>query len=331
MNKIDFASESDIDDIMEFIDTYWKKGHILGTNREFFQYEHNINGEISYVISRDEQNHIVAILGYIPYGKKNRDVMTVMWKANHTEDPFLGVKLLQHLIENGNIRIAASPGINKKTRGIYQYLGYTVGVMTHWYRLCGGRTDFRIAGITDGEIPSVSATPRLNLIPIKDYSELEEKFDFQQYKDSAPKPYKEKWYIKKRYFGHPIYQYQVFGIETDAEKIETILIFRLQECSGSAALRLIDCIGAFDKITKITAALDELMIKYNAEYIDCYETGLKDEIFSGAGWKKVKKSANIIPNYFAPYVQENVDIHFFSTDADIVLFKGDGDQDRPNA
>jgi hypothetical protein len=40
---------------------------------------------------------------------------------------------------------------------------------------------------------------------------------------------------------------------------------------------------------------------------------------------------NIIPNYFEPFVAENIDIYFFSnTNEKVYIFKGDGDQDRPN-
>lgn len=330
MNKISFALECDIKYIMEFIDMHWKKGHILGTNENFFKYEHFIDGEVSYVISKDEQNNINAILGYIPYGRKNRDVMTVMWKAKHTEDNFLGIRLLQYLIENGNVRIAASPGINEKTVGVYRYLGYTVGTMIHWYRLNSNKCNYKIANITNNEIPDAGAGQQAKLIEIKSYPELEKYFDFQYYENSNPKPFKEAGYIKRRYYEHPIYHYHIFGVEKDEKNIETIMVFRIQECNGSKALRLIDCIGLFDNITSATKAIDELMIRYDVEYVDCYETGLNDEIFICSGWKKVKESGNIVPNYFAPYVQENVDINFFSTDPETVLFKGDGDQDRPN-
>jgi hypothetical protein len=326
---IRFASQQDITDIMKFIDTYWKNGHILGRNEEFFQYEHNIQGEVSYVISKDEQDHINAILGYIPYGKRNRDVMTVIWKANHTCDPFLGIRLLQYLTENGSVRIAASPGINKKTRGVYQYLGYTTGKMTHWYRL-NYRDNYKIAYVVNKEIPIVEEKKHIQLIELKNISDLEEKFDFSLYQKSNPKPYKEKWYIEKRYFNHPIYRYNVFGLESSSKKIETILVFRNQECNGSNVLRMIDCIGKMDNIEIATTAIDNLTKQYDAEYVDCYETGLKNELFLNSGWKKADDSGNIIPNYFSPYLQENIDIYYFSTAPDIVLFKGDGDQDRPN-
>lgn len=326
---IRFASENDIQDIMNFINIYWKRGHILGNNEAFFRYEHCIENEVTYVISQERDSQINAILGYIPYGKSKRDIMTVMWKANHSRDVFLGIKLLQYLIENGNIRIIASPGINKKTKGIYDYLGYTVGIMTCWYRLNRTKDIFRIAAIKENEVPHVKLEGQAKLLELRNWQDVQN-LDLRIYKDARLKPYKELWYIEKRYFRHPIYHYNVFGVVNSSGILETMFVFRIQDCNGSKALRLIDCLGLINNISKVTVAIDELMLFYDAEYVDCYEAGIKEAIFLESGWKKARDSGNIIPNYFSPYVKENVDVSYFSTDSEIVLFKGDGDQDRPN-
>ena len=127
---IQFAKKQDINAIMHFIDEYWKKDHILARDKDFFLYQHVSGEEVSYLISTDDENQeINGILGYIPYGNKKRDVMTVLWKVNHSADQMLGIRMLQYLIENGDVNIVASPGINKKTRGIYQFLGYLTGMM----------------------------------------------------------------------------------------------------------------------------------------------------------------------------------------------------------
>lgn len=324
---IRFADETDIDGIMDFIDAYWKKGHILGNNREFFIYEHLISPEaISFVISENEKGEINAILGYIPYGKTNRDVMTVMWKANHTAHSSLGLELFKYLKDNGDVRIMASPGSNPKLKGLYRYLGYGFGKMIQWYRL-RPQEDYHIAKISNPDIPEVAS--QTDYISLDTWDMLVDFFDFNRYgKDN--KPYKEPWYIKKRYYDHPIYDYDVYGIRDQSGKIPLLMIFRVITVNGCNAIRLIDCIGDFS-FMKITAKLlDDVLEKYNAEYVDCYEVGLSDDYMIDAGWKKTEGTGNIIPNYFAPFIQENIDIYYFSSDADIVLFKGDGDQDRPN-
>lgn len=326
---IRFAQEKDIDRIREFIGSYWKKkNHIFSRNRAFFEYEHRIGNEIAFVISEDETGNINGILGYIPYGKKNRDVMAVMWKVNHTADPILGIRILQYLLENGDIRIAASPGIGKNTIGIYRFLGYPVGKMTQWYRL-GKQSQYRVARVENHDIPVVSES-QFPLVEFTCFQELERRFDFNQYKQNAPKPYKEQWYIEKRYFFHPIYQYRVFGIENECGVVETIVVVRVVDCNDAKIIRFIDCIGKPEQLKHITKSLDQLVEQEQAEYIDFLETGLSDELMTRGGWLKVENSGNIIPDYFHPYVCENIDIYYFSTDENIILYKGDGDQDRPS-
>jgi hypothetical protein len=143
-------------------------------------------------------------------------------------------------------------------------------------------------------------------------------------------PFKSKEYIAKRYFNHPAYEYMVYIVHEDMKKADTAIVLRIQECNDSKALRVIDVLGDFAKLGKVTRCVENLAKQVGAEYIDMYELGLDDSMLLEAGWLEVGKDGNIIPNYFAPYTQCNVDINISTTDEKIVLFKGDGDQDRPN-
>lgn len=325
---IRFVKEADISGIMDFIDNYWRKGHILGTNTDFFRYEHLLDEGVTYVISEDTEGKINAILGYIPYGKKKRDIMTVMWKANHTANPSLGLDLFYFLLQNADGRIIASPGSNRKLRGLYTYLGYQFGKMTQWYRL-RRKEEYKIVRIADSRIPQPSGQ-QSEFRKYETWEELTADFDFEAYYKTDPKPLKEDWYVKKRYFFHPIYEYDIYGVTDDSHKVSAIFVCRPVHINGSCVLRLVDCIGDPEKIKSATAMIDHLLAQYDAECADCYEAGVPDSFFLEAGWIKTEETENIIPNYFAPFVQENVDIYYFSTDPDVILFKGDGDQDRPN-
>lgn len=324
---IRFANKDDIDDIMSFIDEYWKKGHILGSNKSFFLYEHVLNDEVTFVISLDDVSlEINAILGYIPYGEKHRDVMTVMWKANHSTHASLGLELFKYLRDYGDVRIIASPGSNPELRPLYKYLGYEFGKMIQWYRL-NPKSVYQIADIKNPEIPQINSS--CNYKSLDSWEEFCKYYDFED-NSSRMRPYKEAWYIRKRYYEHPIYKYMAFGLEGSKGIIKMVLFFRIENCKNINILRLVDSIGDYSYLKNSTALIDKLLEKYDAEYIDCYEIGLPDFYFETSGWKKTEGSGNIIPNYFAPYVLSNIDIYYFSTDSDIVLFKGDGDQDRPN-
>lgn len=323
---IRFAQEKDIDRIMRFIDQYWKKGHILGNNKEFFKYEHLFSEGVSYVISINNKGEIDATLGYIPYGLVHRDVMTVIWKANHTANPSLGLELFKFLQENGDVRILASPGSNPKLEGLYRYLGYNFGKMTQWYRL-REQNNYKIAKIIDAVIPC--GYSNVQYVHFPDWQSVKQQFDFKYYTKNN-KPYKESWYLEKRYFNHPIYKYDSYGIKDDSGNIKLMLIFRIININGTNVIRLIDAIGSYVLFENIQNLLDDILNEFRAEYVDCYEVGLPDEYMQNGGWLKTEGSGNVIPNYFSPFLQENVDIYYFSSDSQIVLFKGDGDQDRPN-
>ena len=325
---IRFAKPEDIPNIMKFIDEHWKKNHILARDENFFKYFCQTETDrVNFVIAEDNNGVIGAIQGFIPYATNNRDIMLALWKVQDMSIPMLGIRLMD-IYKNADVRIIASTGINPKTTiPLYKYLGYTTGKMIHWYRL-NKNCEYKIAVINDKKIlPAKNSA--ISWREFSDFDEMINFMDMEKYKNSNPKPYKENWYIKRRYFDHPIYKYHAFGIEQD-KKVRAVFFYRIQECNNSRVLKLVDCIGDYNDFTKIDGVLDELLNRYQAEYVDIYEVGLKDEIMEQAGFMKVEDTENIIPNYFAPYEAKNIDIYYCTTDKEIVLFNGDGDQDRPS-
>ena len=198
--------------------------------------------------------------------------------------------------------------------------------MTQWYRL-GARKDYEIAVISDPDIPA--AQEGIKAVLLDDWQRFEDSFDFVHYTRDS-KPYKEAWYIKKRYYDHPVYKYNVYGLFGREQKVTLAVVFRVIRIGDRNVIRLIDCIGDLTCMGSMSSLLDHVLAEYDAEYVDCYEVGIEDASMQQSGWKKTEGSGNIIPNYFAPFLRENIDIYYFSSDKDIVLFKGDGDQDRPN-
>ena len=122
----------------------------------------------------------------------------------------------------------------------------------------------------------------------------------------------------------------IYGIKMNGMNTNAVFVLRVQECKGTRVVRFVDCIGCLEALTCITPFIDDILDQEYAEYIDMYEKGVPEEILRRAGWKRVDETDNIIPNYFSPYVQCNVDINYCTANENIVLFRGDGDQDRPN-
>lgn len=323
---IRLANENDIPHIMEFIDKYWRHNHILSKNRIIFEFQYKWDNEISFVVS-EQNEEITGVLGFIPYDSHNRDITLALWKTNKTNDTMQGIKLLSFLREDENVKTVSCPGINPKTIPIYKFLGLHTGKMEQWYRL-RRIDDYKIAKVLDNYIPVVNLDRKIDIIEIKDFSDLEGNFRIDDCLIRDRQLIKSKNYLKRRYFEHPVFKYIKYGVKLADKKLFVVL--KIQECNGSSLLRVIDCIGDHEIFRYFTPMIDKLLIDNNCEYIDCYETGVDDVIFEDGGWIKVANSGNIIPEYFAPFEQRNIDIYYMSEIDRVILFKGDGDMDRPS-
>lgn len=325
---IRFAKYEDIPRIMGFIDTYWKKNHIIGRKRKFFEFQHVWGDEISFVLSEDN-GEIHGILGFVPYGPSDfeRDIMLAIWKARKTEDTMLGIKILEFLRNSPHTKSVSAPGINPKTRTIYQFLGLETGCMKQWYRL-RPMDVYKIAVIKDKEIPKYEDSGSPQIEEYIKFEDLTVRFNLEECLVRKRQPLKTLEYLEKRYFHHPVFQYLKYGIQYEGKKL--LVILRIQSYGGTNVLRMIDGIGDHEIFRYFTGTLDMLMEQYGCEYADIYETGIADDIFIDGGWKLTSATDNIIPEYFSPFEQKNIDIYYMSSIPGVVLFKGDGDMDRPN-
>lgn len=326
--EIRLAVYEDIPVIMRFIDQYWKKGHILALNRELFEWQYTNDQIVNMVIGIDHEGNIQGILGFIPYGNgSDKDIALALWKANQVKS-FLGIRLLAYLKKEVPHRNIVCTGINLETTSkIYLQMGMTIGTMTQWYRLSSVEK-FKIAKVEYSEIPKVGLSKN-SLQQLKSFEETKEFFELYGI-DEGHVPFKSAAYICKRYFNHPIYKYLIYGVKGENGKNCALIVLRIQEYRDAKTVRFVDCVGSASVIQTITTELDQIMIDHGAEYIDLYETGLNPEKLKEAGWIPVKESGNIIPNYFSPYEQRIIDIHYCTSDKNAVLFRGDGDQDRPS-
>lgn len=324
------ATADDVKGIMKFIKSYWSESHILANHIEFFEYEFQCDDYINFIISINKENNITAMIGYITYGYENSDIMTVMWKSIDQKSNSRGIELLNYLTKQDNIKTISTCGNNEKVIPFYKYLGFNTGKLYQYYRI-SNKKKYQIAMIKEKIILPYSQTTKYSLLEINSFNELKDKFDFITYKDRNPKPYKEPWYIEKRYFKHPIYEYKTYIIVDDNNIADTVLFARIIDCNSVKILRVIDCIGKYENLQYISYDIQRLIDKNQYEYIDFYQFGISDDIMKKAGFILNDGGENIIPNYFEPYLQKNIDINFSTQyNSDFVLFKGDGDQDRPS-
>ncbi len=334
--EIRLANKKDIEAIMNFLDKHWKKGHILSSNRELFEYEFVEGENVNFIIALDRNTgSLEAIAGFLKCSMTNdvnkRDLWGSIWKVNDTTAnmSFLGVELIRRLKEFVPHRYHLGIGINPNTTVPIRKVAFheTIKKMNHYYMINDSIEKYKIAIIN--EIHSarpIKHNCNMHVRDFETYEEYAENFDIGRI-DNVP--YKDNWYIKKRFFEHPICKYNVCGVYF-GEECEAVLIYRIVECEGSRCIRGIDFLGKYSVIGELGEYFVRLIKENNAEYIDFYNSGIDKTFFETAGFEEQIDDKNIIPNYFGPFVQKNIDIWTRAQDKKTIFFKGDGDQDRPS-
>jgi hypothetical protein len=147
------------------------------------------------------------------------------------------------------------------------------------------------------------------------------------------RPVKSADYFLNRYMRHPFYEYRVWAIDRGARP-QAILVTRRAEVAGAAAIRIVDFHGDPAAWSGLRGALCEFLEREQAEYIDLYARGdVTLGIQAGGFLRRDSESSVVVPNYFEPFEQRNVELDFAYWSDDGLpyqIFKGDTDQDRPN-
>lgn len=328
---IRLARYDEIDEIMHFIKEKWNSDHILANNRAYFEYEYVCGNDVHFLLAKSrEDNQIAGIIGYIPASKDEEylDIWTVMWKVKEGVMPLLGMELLKRVKEVVKARASLGVGDNPKTtiRLLNKMTDYETGKMKHFYKL-SKTLPFSIAKI---EKPVFTSQDIINasvsVIKIESIEQLDEMFDYDVLKENIP--YKDSWYISHRYFKHPVYSYQIYGLQ-EAGMVKALLITRVQEYNDSKVLRIIDYIGKQSLFAGLQEFFEEKLNEY--EYIDFYVLGFDYQYIVDAGFiERQDEDTNIIPNYFYPFEQKNINIWCSGSEKGGLYCKGDSDQDRPN-
>ena len=128
-------------------------------------------------------------------------------------------------------------------------------------------------------------------------------------------PIKSNTYIKNRFLNHPVYKYKVYAI-FKKDRILALCVIRPILHEGITVLRIVDFIGANKSFALLSDFILAMLKEYDAEYIDLYSHGVQLELLKQAGFiNREKVEGLVIPNYFEPFEQKNIDLKFaYKTD-----------------
>ena len=332
-----FSKKNEINEIKSFINNNWKKNHILAQNNNLLEWMYCNNHYCNFFLSKKNDN-IIGLLGFIKNShydnaiNKFDIVWLALWAVNESlAPPGLGVLMLKKL-ENEFIDISIGVlGINKSHPLIYKALNYATSKMNHYFVANRKKKKFTILKIKDFNVLPypIANNDELSYNELKKEQILSKENIFELRNIDAIKTKK---YFYNKYLNNPFYKYKVFHLTL--EKEEAIIVLRKISLKKSSVIRIIDFEGSEKIISKLGNFLNHIFINENCEYIDFLQYGIEQKIFYMAGFKLLEDLTEVImPNYFEPLINENKDILFAYKKLGNIkfnIYKGDGDQDRPN-
>ena len=319
----------DIPGIMRFMDEHWKPGNILAKDRDFFEWQFVDEDKVNMFIGVDEDSKkIYGMVGAVIYNKSNHpDVSGCTWQVIKSGDPILGLELNDYMLRKLNARYCFGLGFSDKTVRIHTLRGKKVVAMDHYYRLAD-IDNYKVATVKTKIIPKITGAG-CHLESIHAVEEM--KRIIPETKLTERILCKDYSYIEKRYFQHPVFHYDIWKVVSPDNESHSVLVTRDEMAEGGKVCEIIDHYGRMEDLGEIAEALDRLMEERGYEFVDVYSYGVPVEIYEEGGFCRCDENCeNIIPNYFHPFVRENISIRLIDARWDgLRMFRGDGDQDRP--
>lgn len=314
-------------DIVDFINEHFDMRLPLVNRPEFFRHYYAGREGVPQFAVAEQDGRYLSVAGYIRANAASRpDIWVSVWVAAKGHNG-VGLELMDALPGLVGADVVACNNIRPNTCTFYQFLGWQAERMRHYYRL--GRADApALIHAPDAVNPAVQ--PDLKLELVEDAAAL-----IPLGMPQTPHiPRKDSWYLRRRYFRFPHFHYNVWAARDNGRLLAYAVTRTVTagETGCVPVVRLVDYIGADEVLPRIGAALDEILQNAGAEYMDCYNVGIAPEIWRAAGFlERREEDGVIIPNYLTPPLRENTEYYYFTNKPEqFVMFKADGDQDRPN-
>ena len=307
---------------MDFINANFDWKLPLVNLPEYFNFYYRSGEALQFALALDGSD-LVAAAGYIrANNSESPDIWVSVWVAKKGMNG-VGLELMAALPELVGASVMACNNIRPKTMAFYRFLGWHAERMGHFYRLNEG--PHHLAKIVDDTVLPVGGD--LQLQTVKGPEELAQ----LGMPPVMQAPKKDIWYINRRYFDFPHLSYQVYTALENGSPL-CYLVCRVVDSGIGKVLRIVDFIGSVQLLPRLGLAIHSLICQAGAEYAECYCAGVAAEIMAAAGFCERKEGdKNILPNYLTPPLFENTDYYYFTNCPEIfVMFKADGDQDRPN-
>ena len=332
---------ADVPDVLAFLEAHWKPGHIFTRDRELFDWQYarqDRPGEYTIALARqNESGELVGMLGYVPTRRfdpslaDNNAIWLALWKVREDIAPGpIGLQLLNDVTAGEPHASIGVIGFQPAAAAIYTALKFQVGELRHYVLPNPDVSAFELASFERRPNRRVPDT-NLTAVAVDDTTFSATVAGLDLGSRDRQLPHKTPTYFRSRYLQHPRYRYETFVLRRGDRPI-ALLATRLAAHGNWRALRVVDFIGADDFVPALGRLILDQVRQHGAEYADVLNWGIDPGLFEAAGFSAIDPSGpDIVPNHFEPFERRNAAVRFaLKADRPAVLFKGDGDQDRPN-
>lgn len=336
--KFKICEREDLPRLLTFIDTYWKKNHILVRSKEIldFQYYNREEDKYDFVLAENTQTgELDGIRGWIrvaqydpslsEYDEVWSAVSKVRTDVENNEIKVLGSYLWRYLEKHKGF---GTVGISRFSFAMHTAIRHKTCSLGQFFILNRDTKDFRVAVIpTDYQTLAETKASHWHLREIVDINLIAD--------DAVPayyRPFKSKTYLINRFAKHPVYHYHFYGVY-EGDDLKTVLVGKFVEVNDGKILRIVDVLGSLEDVGCLYNDFQNILHETGSEYVDFLCFGIDDSVFRNMGFDKLDPEQDklIIPNYFEPFEAKIIVINGAYKPADrYCMFKADADQDRPS-
>lgn len=334
--KIVKIKENQIDELKLFIKKYYNKNHIFLRKPFLIDWFHKDDRYYNFYIAK-LQNEIIGFQCFIRNSifdrflknSKNETIFLADWKVKENQFPGIGVKLFKEIQDKEKVKNLCVINFNKKLINYHKWQGFNVSKMNHYVFISKHKKKYKIIKLNDFNISKLE-------FKIKDKI-TSEILDEKKVKNLNIKifhyqiPLKSKNYLINKYLRCSFFKYFIYSINSENKKI--LIVFRKIKYKNSNILRIVDVIGNFNNFFNLYNFFNYIVTKYNSEFIEFYNYGLKKTMLSSCGFINREKTNIIAPSHFYPYENKNIDIYlgYKTKKKKLRLLLGDGDFERPSS
>lgn len=313
--------------LKSFLAQHWKKDHALVKSKGLLDYQH-LQGEYYNYYALFDNQQIVGLAGFIPLSKfdaalNDKDAWGAIWKITDGYDGY-GLDILEEMLDKEATHSFGAIGISAIAKQFYTLCKWKISYLSHYY-IANSKLDAFSIGKNLVTHKEQNGNDDWNVKVINDITNI-------QCPEAYYSPYKSKNFFIEKYSKHPIYKYIYWGIY-HKEELVSLWVVRRIIVNNSSIYRIVDVLGILDGIPCMRREIEAILRTESCEYVDILNHGINEGVFNTIGFDKldIDKGDTILPNYFEPFVPDNVKIELaYKAKGEYVVFKGDADQDRPN-